>query len=90
MAMRVIPVILIGVGLHVVGVCSGLVAGRNGCKNAFAQIDVQLTRRCELIPNPARTVKGCMAHERGMLEAGRLCLPDVADEVKDPLAIVAR
>lgn len=43
--------------------------GRNGYKNAFAQIDVQLTRRHDLIPNLVETAKGYMAHERETLEA---------------------
>ncbi|HUO80757.1 MAG TPA: LemA family protein [Steroidobacteraceae bacterium] len=46
-----------------------LVASRNGFHNAFAQIDVQLTRRYDLIPNLVETAKGYLAHERGTLEA---------------------
>ncbi|MBS0375918.1 MAG: LemA family protein [Proteobacteria bacterium] len=46
-----------------------LVSARNGYKNAFAQIDVQLTRRYDLIPNLVETAKGYLAHERGTLEA---------------------
>jgi LemA protein len=46
-----------------------LVAGRNRYKNAFAQIDVQLTRRHDLIPNLVETAKGYMKHERETLEA---------------------
>lgn len=45
-----------------------LVAGRNRFKNAFAQIDVQLTRRHDLIPNLVETAKGYMKHERETLE----------------------
>ena len=45
------------------------VAGRNRFKNAFAQIDVQLTRRHDLIPNLVETAKGYMKHERETLEA---------------------
>lgn len=48
---------------------NGLVRLRNGYKNAFAQIDVQLTRRHDLIPNLVETAKAYMAHERGTLEA---------------------
>jgi LemA protein len=48
---------------------NGLVTARNGYKNAFAQIDVQLTRRYDLIPNLVETAKGYLAHERGTLEA---------------------
>ena len=46
-----------------------LVTSRNGYKNAFAQIDVQLTRRHDLIPNLVETAKGYLAHERNTLEA---------------------
>jgi LemA protein len=54
---------------YVVGVYNGLVAKRNGYKNAFAQIDVQLTRRYDLIPNLVETAKGYLKHERETLEA---------------------
>lgn len=46
-----------------------LVGLRNRVRNAFSQIDVQLTRRYDLIPNLVEAVKGYMAHERGTLEA---------------------
>src|SRR5712692_7857796 len=46
-----------------------LVALRNGYKNGFAQIDVQLKRRYDLIPNLVETAKGYIKHERGTLEA---------------------
>jgi len=55
--------------LFVVGIYNGLVTARNAYKNAFAQIDVQLTRRHDLIPNLVETVKGYLAHERNTLEA---------------------
>ena len=48
---------------------NGLVALRNRYKNAFSQIDVQLKRRYDLIPNLVESVKGYMAHERNTLEA---------------------
>src|SRR4030067_3318381 len=48
---------------------NGLVGLRNGVKNAWAQIDVQLKRRFDLIPNLMETVKGYMKHERETLEA---------------------
>ena len=51
------------------GTYNGLVRLRNGYKNAFAQIDVQLTRRHDLIPNLVETAKAYMAHERGTFEA---------------------
>ena len=49
-------------------VYNGLVTARNGYKNAFSQIDVQLTRRYDLIPNLVETAKGYMNHERETLE----------------------
>ncbi|NUS60724.1 MAG: LemA family protein [Lysobacter sp.] len=52
-----------------VGIFNGLVTARNAYKNAFAQIDVQLQRRFDLIPNLVETVKGYLAHERGTMEA---------------------
>src|SRR5438132_5396802 len=48
---------------------NGLVTVRNRFRNAFAQIDVQLQRRFDLIPNLVETAKGYMAHERETLEA---------------------
>jgi LemA protein len=61
--------ILVLLALFVVGIYNGLVTARNGYKNAFAQIDVQLTRRHDLIPNLVETAKGYLAHERNTLEA---------------------
>ena len=52
-----------------VGIYNGLVTARNAYKNAFAQIDVQLTRRYDLIPNLVETAKGYLTHERETLEA---------------------
>ncbi|MFZ2235114.1 MAG: LemA family protein [Dokdonella sp.] len=52
-----------------IGLYNGLVTARNAYKNAFAQIDVQLTRRYDLIPNLVETAKGYMKHERETLEA---------------------
>jgi len=52
-----------------VSIYNGLVALRNRFKNAFAQIDVQLKRRYDLIPNLVETAKGYMKHERETLEA---------------------
>ena len=53
----------------VIGIYNRLVNQRNRVKNAFAQIDVQLTRRYDLIPNLVEAVKGYMSHERETLEA---------------------
>ena len=56
-------VILYGIVLY-----NNLVSLRNRVKNGFSQIDVQLTRRHDLIPNLVEAVKGYMSHERGTLE----------------------
>jgi LemA protein len=61
-----IPVVLV---IFVIGLYNGLVQLRNRYKNAFAQIDVQLKRRHDLIPNLVETAKGFMKHERETLEA---------------------
>ena len=53
----------------VIGIYNRLINERNRIKNAFAQIDVQLTRRYDLIPNLVEVVKGYMKHERETLEA---------------------
>jgi len=55
--------------VFVIGLYNRLVNDKNRVKNAFSQIDVQLTRRHDLIPNLIEAVKGYMNHERGTLEA---------------------
>ncbi|MFK8031265.1 MAG: LemA family protein [Gammaproteobacteria bacterium] len=60
---------IVALVLFVFSLYNKLVSGRNGYKNAFAQIDVQLTRRHDLIPNLVETAKGYMAHEKETLEA---------------------
>ncbi|MEK6551425.1 MAG: LemA family protein [Pseudomonadota bacterium] len=61
--------IIVLVVVLVVGMYNNLVRLRNAFKNAFSQIDVQLTRRHDLIPNLVETVKGYIKHERETLEA---------------------
>ncbi len=67
--------LLVGLGVVVllvlmfVGIYNGLVSGRNSCKNAWSQVDVQLKRRYDLIPNLVETAKGYLKHERETLEA---------------------
>jgi len=61
--------VIVLVALFVAGIYNSLVSARNLVKNAFAQIDVQLTRRYDLIPNLVETAKGYLAHERETLEA---------------------
>lgn len=65
----IIVVVVAFVGLFVAGIYNGLVALRNRYKNAFAQIDVQLKRRYDLIPNLVETAKAYLKHERETLEA---------------------
>jgi len=67
--LAVVLVPLVVVALWVMGAYNGLVTLRNRFKNAFAQIDVQLKRRYDLIPNLVETAKGYMQHERQTLEA---------------------
>ncbi|MDR2013803.1 MAG: LemA family protein [Rhodanobacter sp.] len=68
-ALIVLVVVVVVIGLWLVGIYNGLVTARNGYKNAFAQIDVQLQRRYDLIPNLVETAKGYIKHERETLEA---------------------
>jgi len=65
----VLLVVVIGVVGFIVGVYNKLVTMRNRYKNAYAQIDVQLKRRYDLIPNLVETAKGYIKHERETLEA---------------------
>ncbi|MBB6431236.1 LemA family protein [Algisphaera agarilytica] len=61
--------ILVVLGFIVIGMYNKLVSFRERSKNAFAQIDVQLERRYDLIPNLVETAKGYMAHEKETLES---------------------
>jgi len=65
----VLVVILVVLALIVVGLYNRLVRDRNRVDNAWAQVEVQLKRRWDLIPNLVETVKGYAAHERGVFEA---------------------
>ena len=65
----ILLVLVILVALWVMGIYNRLVTLRNRFKNAFAQIDVQLKRRYDLIPNLVETAKGYLKHERETLEA---------------------
>jgi LemA protein len=65
----ILLVLLLLAGLTFVVLYNGLVARRNKVEAAWAQIDVQLTRRFELIPNLVETVKGYASHERETLDA---------------------
>jgi LemA protein len=80
--------VIVGLVLFAVTIYNRLVAGRNRYKNAFAQIDVQLTRRHDLIPNLVETAKGYMAHEKGTLEAvinaRNVAVAGLKNAAKDP------
>lgn len=69
--MLIVVIVLLGLFacMFVIGIYNSLVALRNRYKNAYSQIDVQLKRRYDLIPNLVETAKGYLAHERGTLEA---------------------
>lgn len=69
MAWIVVLVIVVVLGAWLMAMYNKLVRLRNAVKNAWSQIDVQLKRRHDLIPNLVETVKGYMEHERGTLEA---------------------
>lgn len=81
----VIILAVIGFG---VGIYNKLIAGRNRYQNAFAQIDVQLTRRHDLIPNLVETAKGYMKHEKetleGVIEARNRAVSGLQQAMKDP------
>jgi LemA protein len=62
-------VVIVAIGLYVASLYNRLVALKNRFKNAFAQIEVQLKRRYDLIPNLVETAKGYIKHERETLEA---------------------
>lgn len=67
--LAVLVVVALGIAFWVMGMYNGLVKLRNRYRNAFSQIDVQLKRRYDLIPNLVNTAKGFMKHERETLEA---------------------
>ena len=65
----IILAVLVVLVLMVIGMYNGLVRLRAACESAWADIDVQLKRRYDLIPNLVDTVKGYAAHEKGALES---------------------
>jgi len=67
-AAGIVAVVALAILFYVIGGYNNLVTLRNRFKNAFSQIDVQLKRRYDLIPNLVETVKGYMQHERGTLD----------------------
>ena len=69
MAMWIVFGVIVILFAYLIKSYNGLVELRQRIANAFSQIDVQLQRRYDLIPNLVDTVKGAMAHERETLEA---------------------
>jgi LemA protein len=69
MGLIIVLILLVIIAFWGVGIYNRLVTARNGFANAFSQIDVQLTRRNDLIPNLVETAKGYLKHERETLEA---------------------
>ncbi len=69
MGLWIFLALIVALAVWAVGIYNRLVSLRNRFKNAFSQIDVQLKRRYDLIPNLVESVKGYMQHERGTLEA---------------------
>lgn len=72
--MSIVPVLIVlailaGVVLFLVGIYNRLVVQRNQCENGWAQVDVQLKKRADLVPNLVETVKGYATHEKGVFEA---------------------
>lgn len=79
----VVTVVVVLAGLWLVIVYNGLVRGRNLASEAQSGVDVQLTRRADLIPNLVESVKGYMDHERGVLESVTTLRSKIASEKDD-------
>jgi LemA protein len=84
----IVLALIVAAVLFAISIYNRLIAGRNRFKNAFAQIDVQLTRRHDLIPNLVETAKGYIKHERETLDAvtnaRNLAVAGLKAATKDP------
>lgn len=87
---------LVAIGLFAISLYNALITARNAYRNAFAQIDVQLTRRHDLIPNLVEAVKGYLQHERETLQAvmaarqqAQFGLHQAKTRPEDPVALAA-
>jgi len=69
MTLIIVLIVIVVLAVLLIGIYNRLVALRQNCNQAFADIDVQLKQRHDLIPNLVETVKGYAAHEKGTLEA---------------------
>lgn len=67
-AIMIVAIIIIIIAIAIVLLYNGLVGSRNKVKNAWSQIDVQLTRRADLIPNLVETIKGYAKHEKTVFD----------------------
>lgn len=90
----IVLALLLGIGIYITSIYNKLVTLRNRFKNAFAQIDVQLKRRYDLIPNLVEIAKGYMKHERETLESviqarnqAQQAEKKVSDQPDDPEAM---
>jgi LemA protein len=65
----ILLILVVALGVYLISAYNGLIRRRNQIENAWSQIDVQLKRRLDLIPNLVETVKGYAAHEKETLDA---------------------
>jgi len=84
----IVLLVIIAIVVYLIAAYNGLITKRNRYKNAFSQIDVQLTRRHDLIPNLVETAKGYMKHEKETLEgpinARNSAVTGLKNAAKDP------
>lgn len=85
-----ILILVIAAVIIVIGLFNRLVVSRNRCENAWAQVDVQLKKRADLVPNLVETVKGYAAHERGVFEQVTKARAAIMDAKTVPEAVKAQ